>query len=49
MGEQNKINTENPKTKTDYEMRDFSWNNIIGWGIVVLLIGVGMEIYKKNK
>jgi hypothetical protein len=48
MGDKNKINIDNPKTKTDYEVRDMEWNNIIGWGVIVLLIGLGMKLYKKK-
>jgi hypothetical protein len=45
----NKIDIENPKTKTDYEMRDFSWQNIRGWFIIIGIVYLASKFYKKAK
>lgn len=34
------------KSKTELEMQDFSWQNIIGWGIAIVILGI---IYKATK
>jgi hypothetical protein len=48
MDETNKINTENPKTKTDYEMRDFSSQNIMGWAIIIGIVYLASRLSKKT-
>lgn len=42
---------ENPMsnmTKTEVEMMDFSWNNIIGVALIMGAIYVGYKIYKSK-
>ena len=46
--EKNGINIDNPKTKTDYEVRDMEWRNIIGWGVIVVLLGFIVTKYNKK-
>jgi hypothetical protein len=48
MEETTKVDIENPKTKIDYEMRDFSWQNIKGWAIIIGLVYVIAKISKKT-
>ena len=35
-------------TKTELEMQDFSWNNIIGVAIIMGAIYVGYRMFKKK-
>lgn len=36
--EQKGINIENPKTKTDFEVRDMEWKNLIGLSILFIVL-----------
>ena len=36
-------------TKTELEMQDFSWKNIIAFGVIALLLGVAVKLSNKNK
>jgi len=46
--EANKIDTENPKTKTDFEMRDSSSQNLKGWAIIIGIVILISMLRKKN-
>ncbi len=43
------INIENPKTKTDFEVRDMEWKNIRGWLIIIGVVYLASKFYKKGK
>ena len=35
-------------TKTEYEMQDFSYKNLLGWMVIFVVLGVGYKLTRKK-
>jgi len=46
--EQQNTEKKDISTKTDYEMRDFSWQNIRGWVIIIGIVYLASRLSKKK-